>query len=252
MPMQCCNLSGKTAIVTGASKGIGKSIAIKLALCGAKISLVARNKKNLDLVRNTIINSGGEAQSFVGDVTNFESFSTIVSQTIKNWNKIDILINNAGITKDNIILRMSEEEWQNVIDTNLKGCFNSIKSITRHMIKNKNGRIINITSVIGQIGNAGQSNYAASKAGIIGLTKSLAKELGSRNITINSVAPGYIETEMTRKLNINIKEKLTTSIPLGRLGKTEDVANLVCFLASDEASYITGQTINVDGGMVMI
>ena len=250
--MQCCNLSGKTAIVTGASKGIGKSIAIKLALCGAKISLVARNKENLDLVRNTIINSGGEAQSFVGDVTNFESFSTIVSQTIKNWQKIDILINNAGITKDNIILRMSEEEWQNVIDTNLKGCFNGIKSITRHMMKNKNGRIINISSVIGQIGNAGQSNYAASKAGIIGLTKSLAKELGSRNITINSVSPGYIETEMTHKLNINIKDKFITSIPLGRLGKTEDVANLVCFLTSDAASYITGQTINVDGGMVMI
>ena len=250
--MQYCNLSGKTAIVTGASQGIGKSIATQLALCGAKIALVARNKENLDSVKNIINNSGGEAQSFIGDVTNIESFSTIVSQTIKNWQKIDILINNAGITKDNIILRMSEKEWQNVIDTNLKGCFNGIKSITRHMIKNKNGRIINITSVIGQIGNAGQSNYAASKAGIIGLTKSLAKELGSRNITINAVAPGYIETEMTHKLNTNIKDKLTTSIPLGRLGKTKDVANLVCFLASDDASYITGQTINVDGGMVMI
>ena len=250
--MQYCNLSGKTAIVTGASQGIGKSIATQLALCGAKIALVARNKENLDSVKNIINNSGGEAQSFIGDVTNIESFSTIVSQTIKNWQKIDILINNAGITKDNIILRMSEKEWQNVIDTNLKGCFNGIKSITRHMIKNKNGRIINITSVIGQIGNAGQSNYAASKAGIIGLTKSLAKELGSRNITINAVAPGYIETEMTHKLNTNIKDKLTTSIPLGRLGKTKDVANLVCFLTSDEASYITGQTINVDGGMVMI
>ena len=250
--MQYCNLSGKTAIVTGASQGIGKSIATQLALCGAKIALVARNKENLDSVKNIINNSGGEAQSFIGDVTNIESFSTIVSQTIKNWQKIDILINNAGITKDNIILRMSEKEWQNVIDTNLKGCFNGIKSITRHMIKNKNGRIINITSVIGQIGNAGQSNYAASKAGIIGLTKSLAKELGSRNITINAVAPGYIETEMTHKLNTNIKDKLITSIPLGRLGNTKDVANLVCFLASDEASYITGQTINVDGGMVMI
>lgn len=250
--MQCCNLSGKTAIITGASKGIGKAIAIQLALCGAKISLVARNKKNLDSVKKYIINSGGEAQSYIGDVSNFESFSTIVSRTIKNWQKIDILINNAGITNDNIILRMSENEWQNVIDTNLKGCFNGIKATSRHMIKNKHGRIINITSVIGQIGNAGQSNYAASKAGIIGLTKSIAKELGSRNITINSVAPGYIETEMTQKLNTNIKDKLTTSIPLGRLGKTEDVSNLVCFLASDEASYITGQTINVDGGMVMI
>jgi len=250
--MQYCNLSGKTAIVTGASQGIGKSIATQLALCGAKIALVARNKENLDSVKNIINNSGGEVQSFIGDVTNIESFSTIVSQTIKNWQKIDILINNAGITKDNIILRMSEKEWQNVIDTNLKGCFNGIKSITRHMLKNKNGRIINIASVIGQIGNAGQCNYAASKAGIIGLTKSLAKELGSRNITINAVAPGYIETEMTHKLDTNIKNKLTTSIPLGRLGKTIDVANLVCFLASDEASYITGQTINVDGGMVMI
>ena len=249
--MQCCNLSGKTAIVTGASKGIGKSIAIKLALCGAKIALIARNKENLDLVRNTIINSGGEAQSFVGDVTNFESFSTIVSQTIKNWQKIDILINNAGITKDNIILRMSEEEWQNVIDTNLKGCFNGIKSITRHMMKNKNGRIINISSVIGQIGNAGQSNYAASKAGIIGLTKSLSKELGSRNININAINPGFIKTKMTENLETDKNIEFLNKIPLNRFGTVDEVSNLAYFLASNDSDYITGQSINIDGGMVV-
>ena len=252
MPVQCCSLAGKTAIITGASRGIGKAIAIQLAACGAKISLVARNQNDLDAVQKTINNAGGEAQSFIGDVSNLESFLRIVTQTLEKWQQVDILVNNAGITRDNIIMRMKEDEWDSVININLKGCFNGIKAVTRPMMKKKNGRIINITSVIGQIGNAGQSNYAASKAGVMGLTKSLAKELGSRNITINSVAPGYILTDMTDQLDNDVQEKLKTSIPLKRLGKPRDVASLVCFLASDDAAYITGQTFNVDGGMVMI
>ena len=252
MPAQYCSLDQKTAIITGASRGIGKAIAIQLASCGAKISLVARNQNKLIDVQEKICHLGGEAQSLVGDVSNFESFSGIVTQTLKKWQHVDILVNNAGITRDNIIMRMKEDEWDSVIDTNLKGCFNGIKAVTRPMIKNKSGRIINITSIIGQIGNAGQSNYAASKAGVMGLTKSLAKELGSRNITINSVAPGYILTDMTDQLDNDVQEKLKTSIPLKRLGEPQDVASLVCFLASDDAAYITGQTFNVDGGMVMI
>ena len=252
MPAQCCSLTGKTAIITGASRGIGKAIAIQLATCGAKISLVARNQHDLDAVQKIINHSGGESQSLIGDVSNFESFSWIVTQTLEKWQKVDILVNNAGINRDNIIMRMKENEWDSVMDINLKGCFNGIKAVTRPMMKNKEGRIINITSIIGQIGNAGQSNYAASKAGIMGLTKSMAKELGSRNITINAVAPGYILSNMTDQLDNDLKEKLKSSIPLGRLGKPEDVSNLVCFLVSDEAAYITGQTFNVDGGMVMI
>ena len=252
MAMQCCNLLGKTAIITGASRGIGKAIALKLASCGANISLVARQQKNLDTVKDMINNSGGKAKSIICDVSKFESFSDAVKKTLDEWKKIDILINNAGVTRDNIIMRMTEDEWDMVLDINLKGYFNGIKAVSRSMIKNKGGKIINITSVIGQIGNAGQGNYAASKAGIIGLTKSMAKELGSRNININAVAPGYILTDMTDTLDSAVKKQLISSIPLGHLGKPEDVANVVCFLVSDSASYISGQTFNVDGGMVMI
>ena len=250
--MQCYDLSGKTAIITGASKGIGKAIALQLASYGANISLVARNKLELDQVEKRILDSGGQAQALIGDVSNIESFNEIVSLTMKKWNDIHILINNAGITRDNIIMRMTEEEWQTVIDINLKGCFNGIKAVSKQMMKKKYGKIINITSIIGLIGNSGQSNYSSSKAGILGLTKSIAKELGSRNITINAVAPGYIETEMTEKLDPKIKADLKMSIPLNRFGTVNDVANLVCFLISDDAHYITGQTFNVDGGMVMI
>lgn len=252
MPVKCCNLTDKVAIVTGASRGIGEAIAKQLSSCGAKIILIARNSDQLVAVKETIISNGGIAESIAGDVSNLNSISEIVTNTIDKWDRIDILVNNAGIARDNIIMRMKEDDWDSVMNINLKGCFNGIKSVARPMIKNKAGRIINITSVIGQIGNAGQSNYAASKAGIMGLTKSMAKELGSRNITVNAVAPGYITTDMTNELNDEVKEQLKSSIPLGRLGTPDDVANLVCFLASDEAGYITGQTFNVDGGMVMI
>ena len=252
MPVKCCNLTDKVAIITGASRGIGEAIAKQLSSCGAKIILIARNSDQLVAVKETIISNGGIAESIAGDVSNLNSISEIVTNTIDKWGRIDILVNNAGIARDNIIMRMKEDDWDSVMNINLKGCFNGIKSVARPMIKNKAGRIINITSVIGQIGNAGQSNYAASKAGIMGLTKSMAKELGSRNITVNAVAPGYITTDMTNELNDEVKEQLKSSIPLGRLGTPDDVANLVCFLASDEAGYITGQTFNVDGGMVMI
>ena len=252
MPVKCCNLTDKVAIVTGASRGIGEAIAKQLSSCGAKIILIARNSDQLVAVKETIISNGGIAESIAGDVSNLNSISEIVTNTIDKWGQIDILVNNAGIARDNIIMRMKEGDWDSVMNINLKGCFNGIKSVARPMIKNKAGRIINITSVIGQIGNAGQSNYAASKAGIMGLTKSMAKELGSRNITVNAVAPGYITTDMTNELNDEVKEQMKSSIPLGRLGTPDDVANLVCFLASDEAGYITGQTFNVDGGMVMI
>jgi len=252
MPVKCCNLNDKVAIVTGASRGIGEAIAKQLSSCGAKIILIARNSDQLVAVKETIISKGGIAESMAGDVSNLNSFSEIVTNTIDKWGRIDILVNNAGIARDNIIMRMKEDDWDSVMNINLKGCFNGIKSVARPMIKNKAGRIINITSVIGQIGNAGQSNYAASKAGIMGLTKSMAKELGSRNITVNAVAPGYITTDMTNELNDEVIKQMKSSIPLGRLGTPDDVANLVCFLASDETGYITGQTFNVNGGMVMI
>ena len=250
--MKCCDLTDKVAIITGASRGIGEAIATQLSICGANIILTARNIEGLNAVKDSINAQGRLAEAIVSDVSSMSSLTELTANTIDKFGRIDILVNNAGITHDNIIMRMKEEDWDSVLNINLKGCFNGIKAVTRPMIKNKGGRIINITSVIGQIGNAGQCNYAASKAGIIGLTKSMAKELGSRNITVNAVAPGYISTNMTNKLNADLKEKMKSYIPLGRLGTPNDVANLVCFLASEEAGYITGQTFNVDGGMVMI
>jgi 3-oxoacyl-[acyl-carrier protein] reductase len=245
------NLSNKIAIVTGASRGIGSAIAHNLSKAGAKVVLISRSIDALKSVESEIKSNGGEAISITADVSNLESFTNAISQVVETWGTVDILINNAGITKDNIILRLKEEDWDAVIDINLKGCFNGIKAVTRPMLKSRSGRIINITSVIGLIGNSGQSNYAASKAGILGLTKSIAKELGPRNITVNAIAPGYIQTEMTDNLDQTSKDNLMKSIPLQRLGKPEEIASLVCFLASEEAAYITGQTLNVDGGMVM-
>jgi 3-oxoacyl-[acyl-carrier protein] reductase len=245
------DLKNKVAIVTGASRGIGKAISVKLSNSGAKIVLVSRSLDSLRTVEKELIDNGKEAICIAADVSQSNDFIKVVKTVTDTWGQIDILINNAGITRDNIIMRLKEDDWDAVIDINLKGCFNATKAVTRPMIKARTGRIINITSVIGLMGNAGQSNYAASKAGIIGFTKSMAKELGSRNITVNAIAPGYIKTEMTDNLDETTKDNLTKSIPLQRLGDTDDIANLVCFLASNDAAYITGQTLNVDGGMVM-
>ena len=186
-----------------------------------------------------------------GDIQVQEDFKNIVNKVIQKWNKVDFLVNNAGITKDNLIIRMTDSDWEEVLNVNLKGTFNGMKCVLKHMIKNKFGKIINISSVVGISGNAGQSNYSASKAGIVGLTKSVVKELGSRNININVIAPGYIETSMTKKLNDTVKNNLLNSIPLKRLGKKEDIANLACFLLSEKSNYITGQVICVDGGMTI-
>ena len=245
------SLANKVAIVTGASRGIGSAIAHNLSKAGAKIVLISRSIDALKSVEAEIKSNGGDAISIAADVSNLQSFTDAVSQVVETWRTVDILINNAGITRDNIIMRLKEEDWDAVIDINLKGCFNGIKSVTRPMMKARCGRIINITSVIGLMGNSGQSNYAASKAGILGLTKSIAKELGSRNITVNAIAPGYIQTEMTDNLDEPSRDNLIKSIPLQRLGQPQEIADLVCFLASNKAAYITGQTLNVDGGMVM-
>jgi 3-oxoacyl-[acyl-carrier protein] reductase len=245
------SLANKVAVVTGASRGIGSAIAHNLSKAGAKIVLISRNIDALKSVEAEIKSNGGDAISIAADVSNLQSFTDVVNQVVEIWGTVDILINNAGITRDNVIMRLKEEDWDAVIDINLKGCFNGIKSVTRPMMKARCGRIINITSVIGLMGNSGQSNYAASKAGILGLTKSIAKELGSRKITVNAIAPGYIQTEMTDNLDETSRDNLIRSIPLQRLGQPQEIADLVCFLASNEAAYITGQTLNVDGGMVM-
>jgi 3-oxoacyl-[acyl-carrier protein] reductase len=237
-------------IITGASRGIGKSIAKGFFDNNCKVALISRNKKDLIDTKNVIGAKSNNIQLFPCDISNFSDVQNVIDKVIKYYGNIDILINNAGITKDNLILRMKEEDWDTVVDVNLKGCFNTVKAVVKQMIRNKKGSIINISSVIGLIGNAGQTNYAASKAGIFGLTKSLAKELGSRNITVNAIAPGYVQTSMTEKLSTNIKNDLYKNIPLKRLGSAEDIANLVLFLSSEKASYITGQIMNVDGGMV--
>lgn len=245
-------LKDKCAIVTGAGRGIGKAIALKLADLGSNIVINYRNseKEARELVAE-IEKKGVSALMVQADVSNFKECETLIKAAVEKFGKIDILVNNAGITKDTLILRMKEEDFDTVIQTNLKGTFNCIKHCSHVMLKQKFGKIINISSVIGLVGNAGQANYAASKAGIIGLTKSVAKELGSRGITVNAVAPGFIETDMTEKLSDKIKNTLIDGIPLKRLGNPKDVANMVAFLASDDANYITGQVLNVDGGMVM-
>jgi 3-oxoacyl-[acyl-carrier protein] reductase len=245
-------LSGKTAVVTGAARGIGKSIALKLAEHGANIVLNYRSDSEaLQELIKEIEAKDVKVAAVQGDVSNFEESQKIVKAAIDNFGTLDILVNNAGITKDTLLLRMKEEDFDSVINVNLKGTFNCTKHASSIMLKQKSGRIINMSSVIGLTGNAGQLNYASSKAGILGLTKSAAKELGSRGITVNAIAPGFIQTDMTEVLSDKVKESIKTNIALKRMGEAEDVANLVLFLASDLASYITGQVINVDGGMVM-
>ena len=245
-------LTGKVAVVTGAGKGIGRAIALKLAQHGASIVINYRSSaKEAEEVIQEIRNNGGKAEMVQGDVSSYEDAEKVIKFAVESFGTLDILVNNAGITKDTLLLRMKEEDFSRVLDVNLKGVFNCTKHASGIMLKQKSGRIINISSVVGLIGNAGQANYAAAKAGIIGFTKSVAKELGTRGITANAIAPGFINTDMTEVLSDKVKEKLIENIPLKKLGSPEDVANLAAFLASDNASYITGQVINVDGGMVM-
>jgi 3-oxoacyl-[acyl-carrier protein] reductase len=241
------DLSGKVALVTGASRGIGKAIAESLANAGAHVVCVSRNAADVQKVADTLPSASAEAC----DVSSLEGFTELINNIIGAHKRLDILVNNAGITRDGLIMRMKEDDWNMVLDINLKGTFYGIKAVMRPMMKQRSGRIINISSVVGLTGNAGQANYAASKAGLIGLTKSTAKELSSRGITVNCIAPGYIATDMTAKLSDAVTADLEKQIPLGRIGSPEDIANAVLFLASDEAGYITGQTITVDGGMVM-
>ena len=246
------DLSNKVAVVTGASRGIGKSIAKAYARTRAHVVCVSRTEKALTAVVEEIKKENGSASVSACDVSDPETFNNLIKDTSVTHGSVDILINNAGITRDRLIMRMSEDDWNTVIDTNLKGAFNGIKAVTRIMMKQRFGRIINISSIVGLVGNAGQANYASAKAGLIGLTKATAKELASRNITVNCIAPGYIATDMTNQMDDQTKDSLISQIPLGHIGSPDDIAATALFLASDEAGYITGQTITVDGGMVMI
>jgi len=244
-------LKDKVALVTGGARGIGQAIALTFAREGADIVVA---DVNLEIAQKTgleIEALGRKALALEMDVTNYEKVEEGINKILDKMGKVDILVNNAGITKDNLLLRMSQADWDAVINVNLKGTFNCIKAVTRPMIKQRSGRIISIASIIGLMGNPGQANYAASKAGIIALTKTVAKELASRNVNANAVAPGFIQTEMTAKLPEDIKKKMLEAIPLAKLGTPQDVANTCLFLASDESSYITGQVITIDGGMVM-
>lgn len=245
-------LKGKCAIITGASRGIGKAVALKLASLGANIVLNYRsNEKEALEVESEIKNMGVDTLCVKGDISKSEEVENLIACAKEKFGTIDIMVNNAGITKDTLILRMKEEDFDSVIDVNLKGVFNCLKAITPVMVKQKHGKIINLSSVVGISGNAGQVNYSASKAGVIGMTKSLAKEVGSRGINVNAVAPGYIQTDMTDALGDKFKEEIKKNIPLKRLGTAEDVAEVVAFLSSDSANYVTGQVIQVDGGMLM-
>lgn len=245
-------LKGKCAIVTGSSRGIGKAIAKKLASQGVNIVLNYRSSDEEALeVENELKEYGVEVLKVKADISKLNEVEHLIKAAKEKFNKIDIMVNNAGVTIDNLLIRMKEEDFDNVINVNLKGVFNCLKVITPVMLRQRCGAIINISSVVGLTGNAGQVNYAASKAGVIGMTKSLAKELGSRGITVNAVAPGFIETDMTHDLNEEYREKIQQEIPLKRFGTAEDVADVVSFLAGDNAKYITGQVIHVDGGMVM-
>jgi len=245
------NNTGHVALITGAGRGIGKTIALELARRGYNIALNDVNEKDLETASEEIRALGVEVEAFPCDVSGFEDSDRMVKAVVDRFKRLDVLVNNAGITRDNLLMRMKEEEWDRVLAINLKSVFNCTKAASRVMLKQKSGRIVSVSSVIGIMGNAGQANYAASKAGIIGFTKAIAKEVASRGITVNAVAPGYIITEMTEKLAPELKQKLLEIIPLGSLGETRDVANAVAFLASEDARYITGQVLQVDGGMVM-
>lgn len=244
-------LKDKTAVITGASRGIGAEIARKFASEGAKLLISATNGSLLSEVKDEIEKTGVDIEFKTVDVADSSSFSELIKFALETFGTVDILVNNAGINRDKLIMAMKDEDWDAVLDVNLKGTFNGIKAVTRPMLKAKGGNIINLTSVVGISGNAGQANYSASKAGVIGLTKSAARELASRNIRVNAIAPGFIETEMTENLSDDAKGKFLQNIPLGKSGTCADVANLALFLASEESNYITGQVINVDGGLLM-
>lgn len=245
------SLSGRVAFVTGASQGIGRACALKLATAGAAVAVAARNHDKLNELVNEIVAEGGKAAAFALDVSDEEQVKSAMKGAVAQFGKIDILINNAGITRDQLVMRMKRADWDSVLNTNLTSAYLCIQQAIGSMLKQRWGRIINITSIFGQMGQAGQANYAASKAGLIGLTMAIAREVASRNITCNAVAPGFIETSMTSGLSEDFKQKALQAIPLGRVGTPEDVAIAVAFLASEEASYITGHVLNVNGGMLM-
>jgi len=244
-------LSDKVAIVTGASRGIGRAIALALASQGAKVVASARNAEALAKLTAEIKSQGGDALAVVGDVAVEDDANNLVKQAVSAYGQVDIFINNAGITRDGLLLRMKNADWDAVLDTNLKGAFLCTRAVAKVMSKQRSGRIINISSVVGEMGNAGQANYCASKAGLLGLTKSVARELARRNVTVNAITPGFITTEMTEDMTEKAQETMTEQIPLGRPGSAEDVANAVIFLASEQSAYITGQVLGVNGGMYM-
>ncbi len=245
-------LTGRTALITGAGRGIGKAIAERFAAEGAKVAIVSRTEANSNATAEAINAAHpGAAKGYAVDVASSEATAALGKQVLADFGSVDILVNNAGVTRDGLALRMSEEDWDTVLDTNLKGAFNLVKAVQRSILKSKTGRIINVASVIGLIGNAGQCNYAASKAGLIGFTKSLAREFAGRAVTVNAIAPGFIVTDMTNELNDQQKEGVLKNIPLGVFGDATDIASAAAFLASDEARYVTGQVLAVDGGMVM-
>jgi len=244
-------LEGRVALVTGSSQGIGRACAVRLAQAGASVALAASNEEKLASVAKQITGSGGTAATFKMDVASEEDVKSAVRAVIAQFGKIDILINNAGITRDQLIMRMKRADWDVVLKTNLTGAYSCIQQVIGSMLKQRWGRIINVTSIFGQIGQSGQANYAASKAGLIGLTMAVAREVASRNITVNAVAPGFIDTAMTGALPADMKESMVKMIPLGRIGSDLDVANAVAFLASEEAGYITGHVLNVNGGILM-
>lgn len=245
-------LTGKTALVTGGSRGIGRAIALALASEGANVIInYTSNEESAAKVVEEIENLNVKALAVKANVSNVEEINEMVDKIEETFGGVDILVNNAGVTRDNLFIRMKEEDWDQVMDINLKGVFLCSKAVVRKMIKQKYGRIINLSSVVGVVGNPGQANYCASKAGVIGFTKSLAKEIAGKNITVNAIAPGFIETDMTKVLPENVKESMLEVIPMKKYGKPEDIANLVVFLSSQDANYITGQVINVDGGMAM-
>ena len=244
-------LDNKIALITGASRGIGRGIAETLAQAGTHVVCVSRNLEAVQSVADTLKDQGLNASAAVCNIVESESVAALVQNIVKEFGQIDILVNNAGVTRDTLLMRMSESDWDTVLNTNLKGAFNTIKAVSRPMMRQRSGRIINISSVVGITGNAGQANYSASKAGLIGLTKATARELASRGITVNCIAPGYIDTDMTAGLKAEVKTELIKQIPLGKIGNTNDIATMVQFLASDAAGYITGQTYAVDGGLTM-